>query len=807
MNEHAIIDWASWISLDKGLVSFREDWKSKNKPALRWGADLMPIRTIRPATPESYARQSGYMINDNTVTFVQVIKKLDQFNPKKDTLFVAGPFNNWSPDGNQEWQLLPRKIGNAPCLALDVPLSRLEVKDSMPFKFVTGEGQWMEVPADAPNASPIEAGYHNLELNPRRSGRHRFYFVPPLPLNLSEGRDLFLKDKDTLSSITVQAGVFLKKLESDLRLGVFEEDGKVIFRIFAPRARAVKLYVYKDSEAPSHRPHLLQFVDGCVWEIALAENLEGWYYHYTISGESSGGFSHFDADFPLLDPYARAVCGPRGPCIVVLDKAFGDFRDEFHPPRWHECIIVESHVRDLTHWAPVAMTEQERLGFSGLKKWVESRDFYLQQLGVNVVELQPIQEYDTINPSEYAWGYMPVNYFSPASQYALDSTQASQISEFRALVKSFHDKSLAVVLDVVYNHVGEPNFLQFIDKEYYFLLDEDGHYENLSGCGNTLDCDAPMVRRLIRDSLEHLIVAYGVDGFRFDLGELIGKDTLAWLEKELKKIKPSIIFIAEPWSFRGHIAEDLKETGISSWNDGFRECMAKYLTGKTSAEEALYFVKGSHPDWSRFPAQTVNYAESHDDRCWIDKITENPEHNGSWPTMNDRHRTHLMISMLMVSLGMPMIHSGIDMLKSKGGFMNSYLRGDLNAIPYERAAQYSSTRDYLSGWINFRRSDLGKAFLCRNDFPGKFYFREYTEGSAFVIIFNADASEGAGFLAYGINPSYESVELQLDDHCLADCRQIADTERFDVDGLSHPHFYCRDQMLRIPPLSSGLWLG
>src|SRR5690606_5326572 len=120
----------------------------------------------------------------------------------------------------------------------------------------------------------------------------------------------------------------------------------------------------------------------------------------------------------------------------------------------------------------------------------------------------------------------------------------------------------------------------------------------------------------------HMIRAYGVDGFRFDLGELIGKETLAWLEKELKAVKPSVILVVEPWSFRGHIAKALRDTGIASWNDLYRETVFKYLTGGSTANEALYVMRGSHPDWTRFPAQTVNYVESHDDRCWIDKITE-----------------------------------------------------------------------------------------------------------------------------------------------------------------------------------------
>ena len=145
-------------------------------------------------------------------------------------------------------------------------------------------------------------------------------------------------------------------------------------------------------------------------------------------------------------------------------------------------------------------------------------------------------------------------------------------------MQAFHEAGIAVIMDVVYN-VGEPNHLLFIDKYYYFNLDDSNDLMNWSGCGNDLRCDTPMGRRLIIDSLKHLVQAFGVDGFRFDLAELIGVDVLREIETELKKVKPEIIMIAEPWSFRGHIQDALKASGYASWNDGFREGMVKYVRG------------------------------------------------------------------------------------------------------------------------------------------------------------------------------------------------------------------------------------
>src|SRR5690606_4415451 len=144
-------------------------------------------------------------------------------------------------------------------------------------------------------------------------------------------------------------------------------------------------------------------------------------------------------------------------------------------------------------------------------KWVLSDDFHLAKLGVNAVELQPVQEFDNASIDEYHWGYMPVNFFAPASAYARRPERASQVREFQKLVEAFHQRGMAVILDVVYNHAGLPNHLLLIDKQYYFELDADGRLLNWSGCGNDLRPDSVMVRRLIIDSLVHLVELYGVD--------------------------------------------------------------------------------------------------------------------------------------------------------------------------------------------------------------------------------------------------------------------------------------------------------
>ncbi len=157
-----------------------------------------------------------------------------------------------------------------------------------------------------------------------------------------------------------------------------------------------------------------------------------------------------------------------------------------------------------------------------------------------------------------------------------------------------------------------------IDRLYYFEQDSDGRLTNWSGCGNDLRASAAMAKRLIIDSCTHLIEAYGVDGFRFDLAELLGVEVLREVEAALKRVKPDVILIAEPWSFRGHIAGALRDTGWASWNDGYRDFVRDYVLGRGPGERLEYFLRGSPWYFAKWPAQTVNYTESHDDRAWID---------------------------------------------------------------------------------------------------------------------------------------------------------------------------------------------
>ncbi len=767
--------------------------------------DRIPVGGVRRARPIHYGWQSGYYVGDGAVHFVLPVDALGRTSIEEaEGVYLAGAFNGWeAAKGQRAWKLVNRPHADPPRMSMVVPLETAMNWSFQPFKFLTGTGRWLEVPLDAPNAVVDDEGNRNHVFNPDQTGRHEFVFEAPASFTGSREPTLTLVDGDDEEQVALRPGPFLKRMGTDLPLGALCGDTETTFRVFAPLASRVLLVLREARETGAEERFEMELVENVAWEVSVAGNRHGWWYAYRVDGRSMEAFSRFDSSFPILDPYALTIAAPDGPGMVVDVRKLEKPRHRFQAPRWHELVIMEGHVRDLAAHAPVEASDIERMGFRGLTKWVREQGSYLRAVGCNAVELQPIQAFDSPTSEAYAWGYMPINYFSPAPQYTSSGPGMGVFREFSELVQAFHDAGIAVILDVVYNHVGEPNHLQYLDRHYYFLLDPQGDYLNYSGCGNTLDCGTPMVRRLIVDSLRFLIEYFDVDGFRFDLGELIGSETLSHIENELKAIKPSVILIAEPWSFRGNIVGELRETGIASWNDGYREFLKRYVRNEEGAEGLLYHITGSR-EQARFPAQTINYVESHDDRCWIDEITENEDGSGAYPTFNDRRRTHLMISVLMMSIGVPMIHQGIDMLKSKDGKRNTYLDGETNALHYERLQQFPATHDYVRAWIAFRKGQ-GQSLLCLADPASEGYFSWTTSEHGIALLFNADRSQGKQRLLFAINPGSGSVQLPMLEGIQALGLQIADHERFAPGGLETALVEVKERHLIMPPLSCALW--
>ncbi|MGC6455195.1 MAG: alpha-amylase family glycosyl hydrolase [Coraliomargaritaceae bacterium] len=798
-----------WETTHSGLLILSADWNHKRKEVpVRFGPDESVLQTIDPLSPEDAGRYCRYFRRRGRWVFRIQPDRYPELKIGQPRVFLAGDFNGWDKAiGKKHWELKPVMEAETRFYEVSIPSGKLSSKKISEFKFVTDSCVWLDVPDSAPNGIINDLQVANFQFNPEQSGQHIFRF---------QLREDYKPNGEEFVSWTSSEGASIRPLphtqslltaSSQLAMGAQVDPGKsTTFSLFSPRADSVQLVYGFEENGSSSTVADLERVNGTTWSTTIQEDLDGCFYSYRIAGRSVEGTSHFDGLFPVVDPYAKACLGRRGPGIVVSPHRLQKEVHSFQAPAWHDLVILEGHVRDFIAHAPIELTDSERKGFNGLRKWLRSEGSYIRELGVNAVELQPIQEFDNVHADEYHWGYMTVNYFSPESSYASDPARASQIEEFRGLVQDFHAQDIAVILDVVYNHVGEPNHLLFVDKYYYFHLDEANDLSNWSGCGNDLRCDTPMGRRLIIDSLKHLIEVYDVDGFRFDLAELIGIDVLREIEQELKALKPSIILIAEPWSFRGHIQDELRETGYASWNDGFRDGIASYVLGEGNQEMIRYFLSGSQGT-SRFAAQTINYTESHDDHCWLDRITECADHNGASPTWLDARRTHLMASILFASLGVPMLSAGQDFMRSKQGVSNTYQRGDLNALDYNQRLLHSGTHAYFRSWIQFRLSTLGSA-LRYDGAPASSYMESFVADgfSSVVIVYNADKSVAAPQLIFGVNPHTEYANIECPLIAEGGWQQIADAERFDSAGLQHNLIPVSGTKISLPPLNCGLWI-
>jgi pullulanase/glycogen debranching enzyme len=818
----------AWLeSPASGIIELDRDWTAPQPPRFSLGQQCPVPADLAPAPGLPAGRTCGYFFNakGGGVSFVLPLEHGCDVDPERDTVYLAGDFNGWKAAvGAEEWQLRPAGLDGEEVLLWTGDAARFLAQPGLRFKFVTAENQWLVPPSDAPNVVRDEQGNLNRVIDPTKTGWHLWRFTLAQPLSLAESHTVRWAQpvagaREPEAGVPLVFGSFFYELKTDLPLGAIVRGGETVFRLFAPRAQSVTLFLARETAGaePSQSFTLARRADAegdaGVWEVALDQNLHGWFYSYAVDGPRDGAANAgFDPKMRVLDPYALATVGREGPGIVVDRARLGRADRNFATPAWQDLIVVEAHVRDLAANAPVKATAAERRGFTGLRKWVESPDFHLHHLGVNCVELQPLHEFDNQTPEEYHWGYMTNNFFAPESSYALAPEKASGIRELQELVAAFHRRGMAVILDVVFNHQGLPSHLMFIDRLYYFEQTPDGTLTNWSGCGNDLRARSAMMRRMIIDSCRHAIEVFGIDGFRFDLAELIGREVLCDVEVALKRVKPDVILIAEPWSFRGHIAGVLRDTGWASWNDGYRNFLRDYVRGRGAAERMEYFLRGSPWYFAKWPAQTVNYTESHDDRAWIDEITENANGDGFSPTPNDQRRTHLMAALLFMSLGIPMLAAGQDFLRSKRGVNNTYQRGDLNALDYRRLYRFQTTHEYFADWIAFRRSATGR-LLRQWSRPSEefFQFAHAKDSPAFAAAYNVDGSQGRERLLFAVNPTASDATIPIGDELVAlageaGWRQLANEERFlapRAHGVTEPV----EPELFVPALGCRLWVS
>ncbi|MCL2557038.1 MAG: glycogen debranching protein GlgX [Treponema sp.] len=542
-----------------------------------------------------------------------------------------------------------------------------------------------------------------------------------------------------------------------LPLGASLAGDGVNFAIFSRNATLITLVLFESAEKDSAFVEIPLDARGAktgdIWHCHVHGLAAGACYLYKADGpyrpEAGMRFNRHKA---LLDPYAKSIhntsnwdfgncCGfdnasklgdisfcdeenlrdlPR--CVVVDDGDF-DWQGDAplnYPLRFS--VLYETHVKGLTaHPSSGAKNPGTYLG-------VIEKIPYFKELGVTSLEFLPIQEF---NENELAranpktgkaltnyWGYSTVAFFAPKESYAVDRSPGGPVNEFKTMVRELHKAGIEVILDVVFNHTGEgnengPTFsFRGLDNSIYYMLDDNRrYYKNYSGCGNTMNCNHPVVRAFIMRCLSYWVVEMHVDGFRFDLGSILGRDQNGNLMESPPMLESiaedpvlsSTKIIAEAWDAGGAYQVGWFPGGRwAEWNDRYRDEVRKYWRGdplqsrhlatRLSGSSDLYLRDG------RKPFHSINFVTSHDGFCLWDLVSYNKKrndengeenrdggnHNYSFncgvegpakdPLVNDirLRQTKNIFATLLVSLGTPMILGGDEFGRTQGGNNNAY---------------------------------------------------------------------------------------------------------------------------------------
>jgi isoamylase len=520
-----------------------------------------------------------------------------------------------------------------------------------------------------------------------------------------------------------------------------------------------------------------------VWHCHVDGLGGGQLYGYRVDGPSAPSLGHrFNRNKLLMDPYAHAFygafCGDAKLHLggtpadnagfaarsVVVDDAF-DWGDDAPPAiPLPEMIIYEAHVKGLTaHPSSLAVSPGTYLG--AIEKIP-----HLERFGVNAIELLPVHEHHTeerltaLGLSNF-WGYNTVGFFAPDQRFAADRSPGAAVDEFKRMVKAFHAAGVEVILDVVYNHTGEggeggPTLcFRGIDNATYYHLDRDDRrrYVDYSGCGNTLNLDEPAVLKMVMDSLRYWVEVMHVDGFRFDLASALGRERGRFdqicgffMAVHQDPVISRVKLIAEPWD----IAGDSYQVGNfplewSEWNGRYRDSVRRFVKGDPGlVPELATRLAGSadlYNDDGRTPYSSINFVTCHDGFTLFDLVSYAQKHNEAnreenrdgnpnndscnWgvegPTIDPdvvrlrQRAARNLLTVLMVSQGVPMILGGDEMLRTQRGNNNAYCQD--NATSWIDWALLETNRgfaEFCRKLIALRRSHpvlRGRSFLSGAD--------------------------------------------------------------------------------------------
>ena len=511
------------------------------------------------------------------------------------------------------------------------------------------------------------------------------------------------------------------KYYTDSPLGAFYSPEKTIFKLFAPGASKVTLNLYKKASGGKPDQYSLKRSETGVWSVEIKDNLLGKYYTYSVDGPDPA----YRPDHEVIDPYATCVTTHDGRALIFQDDM--PIADSPKFP-FNEAVIYEIHVRDFSIAENSGIKNKGNYsGFTEENTRLPGTDIqtgldHLVELGINTVQLMPIQDFEHDNAvNSYFWGYMTVNFNSPDGWFASDQYDASRVKEFKQLVNALHRKGIKVVLDVVYNHTAEGNpeiryNFNGITPNFYYRQKPDGSYWNGSGCGNEVRSEQPMVRKFIVESLKYWVNTYKVDGFRFDLMGLIDMETMETIVKELRAIKPDIFLYGEPWTsgstpIKPTVKGAQRGKGFAVFNDHFRDALKGpwhntdpgYVQKGKNIKAVQKGIIGSITDFADSPSEVINYVVCHDGRTLWDQLVISTEEDSALTDTELKAMDKLAAVILFTSQGIPFMHGGQEFLRTKFGSHNSYNQPDkINKIRWDYKQENRDVFNYYKGLIQLR---------------------------------------------------------------------------------------------------------
>lgn len=556
------------------------------------------------------------------------------------------------------------------------------------------------------------------------------------------------------------------KFTHPLPYGAIVHDDGVQFVVFSRSATAMRVLLYnkvtdrEPSEIIDFDPDLNRWGD--IWSIFVPGVAPGQLYHFQADGPFDPHRGHrFNGEARLIDPYAKALAGDflpsddgivRPPKCVVIDDEF-DWKGDRHLRRdLSETVIYEMHVRGFTR------SHSSGVKYPGTYLGVIEKIPYLQSLGVTAVELMPVHEFPICdiwgNRPERPnyWGYDPLALFAPHRGYAVGNEPGCQVREFKEMVMALHRAEIEVILDVVFNHTAEGNengpILSFkgLENRVYYMLENGGqYYRNLTGCGNTLNGNHPIVRELIFHCLRHWVHNYHIDGFRFDLASILSRDRNGQLLPNPPVVEsiaedPLLAdtkIIAEAWDAAGaYQVGSFANLRWAEWNGRYRDDVRHYWRGDPRTIGALATRLAGSSDLyessGRRPYHSINFITSHDGFTLNDLVSYNYKHNEANGEGNrDGENNNLsynygvegptrrpaveavrmrqiknMLSTLMLSMGVPMLLMGDECRRTQRGNNNAYCQDNaLSWFNWTLVRKHESLRRFCAALIAFRRRE------------------------------------------------------------------------------------------------------